>query len=115
MDNEEQGRMQLLEKLAAGKNGGNMWKVGESLGWDRQTTEDVATDLMGRGLLAIANLSGGVRVTDEGAAHLAQCSGAALQSGASEGLLNGWPRWRLWALWAPALRSRLILRPTWPP
>ena len=86
MDNEEQGRMQLLEKLAAEKNGGNMWKVGESLGWDRRTTENMATDLMGRGLLAIANLSGGVRVTEEGMAHLTQCSGAALQSGASEGL-----------------------------
>ncbi len=86
MQKDDQGQMQLLKELANEKGPANMWEIGSRLGWDRQTTEDLATDLMARSLLAIANLSGGVRVTEEGMSCLAQLDGSGVQAGAAESI-----------------------------
>ena len=85
----EHSQMQLLELLAAGKGPANMWEAGEQLGWDRHTTEDMATDLMAKGLVAIASLSGGVRVTEEGLSHLSRFGGSGSGEPAPDGL-TGW-------------------------
>lgn len=46
----------------------SMYAVGESLGWDRETSAAVAQDLIAAELVQIRTLSGGVGISAEGAA-----------------------------------------------
>ena len=86
MDQSESGR--LLEYLAGIEGAANMWEAGEALGMQRQDTENAATDLMAQGYLAIANLSGGVRVTQEGLDWLQKNGGGPAGQAAPD--LDGW-------------------------
>jgi hypothetical protein len=85
---DEAVKIQLLEHLAGVDGPANMWEAGKALGMDRSVTEDVSTDLMAQGYLAIANLSGDVRVTEDGRSWLAQAGGA--PATAPPGDLSGW-------------------------
>ncbi len=52
-----------------------MWAVGESIGLDRNMTQDVAMNLVGEGLLEIKSLSGGLALTPEGLEFLGGVKG----------------------------------------
>lgn len=66
---------QLLESLAQAGEGANLFQAGEAMGLDRTQTENLGTALMTDGLLEMVSLSGGVKVTDQGAAMLGGSGG----------------------------------------
>jgi hypothetical protein len=76
MTDEAQRRLwqQRFLKALHEQTGGNtqtqvsMYAVGEAIGLDRQNASLVAQDLMGEGQVAIKTLSGGIGITDAGAA-----------------------------------------------
>ncbi|MEW5912007.1 MAG: hypothetical protein AB1814_05595 [Thermodesulfobacteriota bacterium] len=67
---EDLKRLEFLRRLAAAGAKANMWRAGEALGLDHAATEQLSLDLMTQGLLEMASLSGGVRLTEAGQAEL---------------------------------------------
>ena len=63
---DEEKSLELLRAIAAAGDKANMWTAGESVGLDRGTTEALSLELMDRGYLDMASLSGAVRLTPPG-------------------------------------------------
>ena len=63
----------------------SMWAAGESLGFDRNTTENLSMELVSEGLLEVKSLSGGVSLTESG---LARAQASAPPTGESGGSLS---------------------------
>ncbi|MCB2185708.1 MAG: hypothetical protein KQJ78_04780 [Deltaproteobacteria bacterium] len=62
----EELKKNFLEKLAAAGGQGSMWDLGQGLGLDRAATEPLGLELMSEGLVEMASLSGGIRLTEAG-------------------------------------------------
>ena len=69
---EQKKRLDFLQELARAKDGANMWRAGEAIGLNRDDTEALSLDLLSGGLLEMVNLSGGVRLTEDGLASLGE-------------------------------------------
>lgn len=73
---DEEKSLELLRAIAAAGDKANMWTAGESVGLDRGTTEALSLELMDRGYLHMASLSGAVRLTPQGGEELQGAAGA---------------------------------------
>ncbi len=69
-------KLEFLKAIAAAGDSANMFAVGETLGLERNATENLGVELMERGYLEMASLSGGVRLTAKGGEELAGAAGA---------------------------------------
>lgn len=58
--------LDLLRRLDQAGEQANLWRAGGEMGLDRPATEVLAMDLMAGGILEVVNLSGKVRLTDQG-------------------------------------------------
>ncbi len=58
--------LDLLRRLDQAGEQANLWQAGGEMGLDRPATEVLAMDLMAGGILEVVNLSGKVRLTDQG-------------------------------------------------
>lgn len=70
--------LDLLRRLDQAGEQANLWQAGGEMGLDRPATEVLAMDLMAGGTLEVVNLSGKVRLTDQGRGLLGGGSGAEL-------------------------------------
>ncbi|KMY67796.1 hypothetical protein AAU61_07935 [Desulfocarbo indianensis] len=68
MDNERS--LEFLRLIDQAGQDGNMWETGEAMGLEKYQSEDLATELMGRGYLEMVSLNGKVRLTQAGKDHL---------------------------------------------
>lgn len=67
---DEERSLEFLRLIDQAGQDGNMWETGEAMGLERYQSEDLATDLMGRGYLEMVSLNGKVRLTQDGKDHL---------------------------------------------
>ncbi|MCA1906301.1 MAG: hypothetical protein LDL11_06915 [Desulfarculus sp.] len=58
--------LDLLRRLDQAGDQANLWQAGGEMGLDRPAAEVLAMDLMAGGILEVVNLSGKVRLTDQG-------------------------------------------------
>lgn len=69
--------LEFLRAVAAAGDKANMWTAGQAVGLERGATETLSLELMDRGYLEMASLSGAVRLTPSGAEELQGAAGAA--------------------------------------
>lgn len=67
---DEVKRLEFLRQLAQAGEAANMWTAGQAVGLDRASTEQLSLDLLTQGVLEMASLSGGVRLTAAGQSEL---------------------------------------------
>lgn len=68
--------LEFLRAIAAAGDKANMWTAGQAVGLERGATEALSLELMDRGYLEMASLSGAVRLTPSGAEELQGAAGA---------------------------------------
>ncbi|MCB2191248.1 MAG: hypothetical protein KQI62_06760 [Deltaproteobacteria bacterium] len=68
--------LEFLRAIATEGETANMWTAGEAVGLDRGATESLGLELMDRGYLEMASLSGAVRLTTQGSQELQGAAGA---------------------------------------
>ena len=94
-DLDESGQQYLIQ-LFEQTNGDtaaqvSMYDIGEDLGMDHETSAHVAETLIGLQLAEIRTLSGGIGISDEGAAEVKGLMGDLPQSGEISGRLSDQP------------------------
>lgn len=72
---EERNRLAFLAAVDQAGGRANMWEIGEAMGLERGDTEQLCTELLSDGLLELASLSGGVRITEQGSSLAGAASG----------------------------------------